>query len=367
MAKPSAINYDYFRLYEEIPLLFRASFARNRGIEKTSGKTLIVAASTIGDFIVTIPAIRTFLADNKITADIIVSPLVRPLAERIRGIDRVFVARSSSRRDIEKAEEKINEFDHYESIIILKISSDAYRLLKKIKSKKVKSHFPTYARYVLHLAKSSLLGKRPKQWRDIVFDMIDKKPRHMRFEDMFTFDNRDYERVRKLNEMKTSEKIILIHTGSNWPMLRWENAKWADLLNRINALGKFRIVFVGAEIESDDLREIVPLLNFKPHSLISKVDLRELLIAMRMSDYFIGVDSGPRNMANFADLRSIGLFGPGPHMFMPSDSRDVIIDKSKNRGVYERFFYKKNSLMNKITVDEVYDKFLVLTGLNRNK
>lgn len=352
------INYDYLKIYEEIPLLFSTYFLRKTKSKETSGKTLIVVASLIGDFLAALPALRTFIKDHKIKADIIVSAPVKPLAEKVRGIDKVFIAKSSSKRDIERSNAIPQKFDEYDRIIIMRISSDAYRLLKNIKSAKIRSSFLPYTKYAFHLAKHVILGRRPKQWREVNFEMVGKKPRHLGFNDLFDIKKEDYARARKLKELKTNKKILLVHTGSNWPMLRWENKKWADLLNRIDALRKFRIIFVGAKIEEQDLKEIKPLLNFKPSSLINKVDLGELLTIMRLSDCFIGVDSGPRNLANFADLRSISLFGPGPHMFMPVNKENIIINKSGNRGLYQRFFYKKKGFMSKITVDEVYDKFL---------
>lgn len=94
--------------------------------------------------------------------------------------------------------------------------------------------------------------------------------------------------------MKGRDKKILIHTGSGWKLKLWGNEKWVELLNRINKLGNFRFIFIGADNqEEEDFKEIQKNLNFNIYSLIKKVDLKELILLMRFSDYFIGIDSGP--------------------------------------------------------------------------
>jgi ADP-heptose:LPS heptosyltransferase len=80
------------------------------------------------------------------------------------------------------------------------------------------------------------------------------------------------------------------------------------------------------------------------------------MAAMRMADYFIGIDSGPRNMAHLADLRSISLFGPGIRDFMPLSRKDIVIDKS-NPMATSLFHYSRESSMKKISAEEVFEAF----------
>ncbi len=77
---------------------------------------------------------------------------------------------------------------------------------------------------------------------------------------------------------------------------------------------------------------------------------------MRLSDYFIGIDSGPRNMAHLADLRSITLLGPAPKNFMPVNIADVVIDKFTCR-CKSLFYFHKVSAIHKISADEVVEGF----------
>ena len=80
------------------------------------------------------------------------------------------------------------------------------------------------------------------------------------------------------------------------------------------------------------------------------------MLILRLSDYFIGIDSGPRNMADIANLPNIGLLGPGPKFFMPMNKDSIVIDKSNCRCT-QLFCYKKETCMQKIKVDDVLKGF----------
>jgi ADP-heptose:LPS heptosyltransferase len=115
-------------------------------------------------------------------------------------------------------------------------------------------------------------------------------------------------------------------------------------------------------MDTTDYESIAASLPFKMYSLIDAADWLALVLAFRLGDYFIGIDSGPRNLAHLADLPSITLLGPGPHMYTPPNPRDIILDHSNGRGLYQRFFHKKKScFIDKITPTEVVDAFKELT------
>jgi ADP-heptose:LPS heptosyltransferase len=161
--------------------------------------------------------------------------------------------------------------------------------------------------------------------------------------------------------MRRKSKKIIIHTGSVWKMRLWENKKWISLLKKINKLGKFNFIFIGStDIEKKSFEYIQKNLDFKIFSLINKLDLKETLLLMRMSDYFIGIDSGPRNMAHLADLRSISLLSTGLNNFMPSNKKDIVINKSD--AIFTSiFYYPKKNYMQEITTEEVLEAFKKLS------
>jgi ADP-heptose:LPS heptosyltransferase len=357
--KNKLINLDYFKICNEIPRLFSASLIVKKHEKNEHGKILIVDTCILGDFVVSIHAIKALIERTPKKIDLLVSPVVEPIAERIKGVNKVFIARSSSPRKLEhtlhNSQIKQN-FSEYDEIIVLKISKDSLRIIKNIHAHIIKSSFLQMVLYSLHLGKMNLLRKTPKRLRDLFFQIIRERVRDYDFNEIFDFNNKDYKKIEKL-DILGKEKNIIIHTGSSWPMNQWFNERWVELLKKINKLGKFRFIFVGREDEEEDFNEIKKLLDFPVYSIIHRANTKDLLLIMRKADYFLGIDSGPRNLANLARLPSITLLGPGPHMFMPWHKEAKVIDKSNGKGIYQRFFYKKNSFISKITVNDVLTEF----------
>lgn len=366
------INYQEMRIAREaIPLIkirikkIRNGLARKKE-KKTDRKTnrvLIVSTCIIGDFLSYIPAIREFLKKMRKKADIIVTSPVRPLAEKINGIDKVWIAKSSYMRTIErgkKSRDKIPE--GYDSLIVLRIGPESYDMIKGIRFSEIITCDWAYLRYFVNQSKGAVLKKQVRQSREVAFDVIKMRKslkeidKNIDLDDYFVFNKKDRDFIKKRNEIRTRDKIILIHTGSGWESRLWEDEKWVELIKKINQTGKFRFIFIGGtEQEEQAFKNISKGLGFKTYSLIKKLDLKELFLLMKKGSYFIGADSGPRNLAHLADLRSVSLRGPGTY-FMPLDKRDIVIDKL-NGLPGNPFFALKKHQVKSISVDEVFNAF----------
>ncbi len=354
------VNLDYLNLYQEIPLFCALTvgslFSRKR--RQKTGNVLIVNTCLIGEFAASVPAIRDYILRNGGNAvDLMVAPPLKSLAERIRGVRRVYTARSLYGRSSDTAHHAVHTFEAYDTIFVMRISADVYRLVRTIAAGEIRTGLRSYSGYALHLWGSLLLRRRPKQWRELNFEMLGGVPRQLSFDEMFAFTPEDTASVAALDVLRTSEKKVIIHTGVSWPMKHWSTDRWVALLGRIRRSGDYHLIFVGGREDEADYAAIAAQLEFPVHSLIGRIDLPQLLLALRASDYFIGVDSGPANLARLAELRSLTLYGPGPHMYLPFDPRDIALDKSRGRGLYQMFFYTKDGFIDRITVDEVYDAF----------
>ncbi len=359
------VNYDYLRIFLEPFLLFRAIFIKRDKTLKKTRKILIVNPCLVGEFAVSLPAIKNFLMKNHSKVDIVVSPPVKPIAERLKGIRKVFVAKSIYSRCLENIPCPSNKFDEYDKVIVMRISKEAYNLIKNIKTAEIKTSFLNFIKYGWHLIKNNSTNNKIKGWREVNFNMLKLPVKKVKFNDIFKFKKSDYAKLKHLKELKTKSKIVICHTGyGGWPMYNWPTDRWVSLIEKLNKLGKFRFVFIGLKYEKHNFKKIQDKLNFKIYSLIDKVNLLELLLVLKKSDYFIGVDSGPRNLAHLVDLRSVILFGAGPHMYPPPNKRAITI--IKGNGIYQRFFYKKNSFVNKISVNEVYRAFKRLLKIRKN-
>lgn len=369
------INHEDLKIGREIlPSLgmrlrsLRHSFHHHQIIEQS--RTLVVCTCIIGDFLSYMPALRKFTTAHRLNFDLMVSPTLRPLAETLKGVNRVFVAKSSYNRNCEQNCSESQEIPtEYDLMVLLRIGPEAYGLIKQLKCRDVIAGDTALLRYIEHLAGCSLFHKSVKQSRELGFEMLglNGTDRDEFLYDLFELTDVDYFAARNLPEMATSAKKILIHTGSGWPVKLWGNQKWAELLGRIHESGHIRFIFIGGtNVEAESFDEIRQLVRFPVYSLINRINLRELFAVMKLSDYFIGVDSGPRNLAHYANLRSLSLLNPAAvRNFMPFDPRDVVIEKP-NRFPANILNTRKRSALEEITPDDLFEGFSKLAELQHS-
>ncbi len=287
------------------------------------------------------------------------SPPLKSIAESIKGVRTVFTAKSIYNRSIEKQDEQTPLPHEYDRVLVLRISPDAANLLNHVQYSNIITYDIPLLKYSAHIVWNVALKKEVRQWREINFEIVGiKEPKkNMEFDDIFSVSEVEYGRVRALPEMSGNRKRIIIHTGSGWRVKLWDNEKWIEAIRKINRLGEFDFIFVGGgNLEVKSFEYIQQQLDFRLHSVINRVDLKTTLLMMRLSDYFIGIDSGPRQMAHLADLRSITLLGPAPKNFMPLNKSDVVIDKFTCRCKSLFYFHKVSAIQN-ISSDEVLDGF----------
>ena len=352
-------NYEYFRLWQEFPLAIFFFITKKRS-DVNNTNVLIVNTCLIGEFVVSLPAISDYISrNNKTSVDILVSPANRPLAERIVGIRNVLVANSIHNREIKQSSiTRDYQLDRYNKIIVLRISRDAYTIIQNIETTHIKMVLSILIKYGLHIMLSLIFRKTPKRLLSINFEMLNGTQKDISFDKIIQFTANDYMAVSNLNVLNTTKKKIIVHTNTNWIMKRWSNEKWISLLKKVSKLDEFQFIFIGAQIDTSDHKYIAPRLGFESYSLIGELDLALLLLVLRKSDYFIGIDSGPSNMAYLSGIKSITILGPGPHMYMPNNKHNVVVDKSNGRGLSQLFFHNKHgSIIDKISINEVYNAF----------
>src|SRR2546428_3897367 len=87
-------NLKYAPVLREVPALIRLQTLKPRTVSSPQ-TVLIVNCCLIGDFIVSLPAITDFIREHSSAQiDLLISPSVAPLARRLRGVRRVYAARS---------------------------------------------------------------------------------------------------------------------------------------------------------------------------------------------------------------------------------------------------------------------------------
>ena len=359
--KTQRLNTDYLNLGKEVPL-FATMMVRgvfSTAPKQKTGEILIVNPCLIGEFAATVPAIYDFIErhpEQKI--DLLVTPPLRPLAERVRGVRRVYTARSVYGRINEKDATDLIPQGTYEKTIVLRLSREAYAAVLACKHGKIKTGGLRFFRYGAHLVASLIMGKTPMRWSQVNFDVLGGTPRYISHKKIFDITEGDLDSLPPLHSAE--KKKIIVHTHCHWPARRWSTEKWVQLLTKIKTQHDAEFIFVGGHAEVEQYDDIAGQLPFGVHSMIGKIDLYQLVLLSATADAFIGIDSGPRNVAHMVDLPSVTILGPGPHMYTPPNPRDKTMDKSNGRGLLQVFIHSKHPFIAKISVEEVYTAFKTL-------
>lgn len=365
----TTINYGDLAVTREIiPFLrLRLRMLMQRASESTAttGETLVVAPCILGDCLSYLPAIQAFAEINQTPFDIVVSPDFLSLAERIKGVRRIFLASSSYARASEKQCPLAQGIPQsYDRMLVLRLSPDALTLINHIRCPHIISSDAALLRYVMHLAKCSILKRPVMQSREVMYEALNlngvSRSRHLY--ELFDVNGDCSPALAAETLHAGGEKNVLVHTGSGWAVKQWSDEHWVELINKINAAGSFRFLFIGrGEEELRTFERIQQTLDFTIYSLINKASLWELFLIMRESDFFIGIDSGPRNLAHYANLRSVTLLNPAAvKNFMPLDDRDLVVEKP-NRFPANIVNTESGSSLERISVDEVFAAFQKLS------
>ncbi len=322
---------------------------------------LIVAPCIVGDCLACLPAVETFANENQTSFDIVVSPDFRSLAERLKRVRHVFVANSSYNTVTERQSRVTQRLpSKYDLIIVLRLSREAFDLIKHIRCRNIISSDSVLSRYIVHMAKSSLLKRPVIQSWEMMFEVfgLNGVPHNGRLPSLFDLGANDLNCLNSFSALQGPERKVLVHTGSGWQVKLWSDDRWVNLLERIRAFDACRFIFVGkGDEEKATFERIQHRLNFKIHSLINAVNLWELFLVMKRSDCFIGIDSGPRNLAHYADLRSITLLSPAAvKNFMPFDKRDIVVER-QNRFPANIINTRRGASLTLIGVEEVFEDY----------
>ena len=333
------VNVDYLKTLNEVPIMLGMFlFPRHTvRLPRIEGDALIVLPCLIGEFIAALPALKSFIDRNRQSDfDLLVSPNVAPLARKIKGIRRVLTARTVHQRESERRDHSIRSHS-YSTVLVLRMSPDAHRILRNINYRTLYSSVRPTFKYSLG---TFILGK-PIQWSNFVCDALEVLPAA------------DRRNILDLGKAKPRPRNIILHVNANWHMRMWARKRWIELIKHIHTEYHMEFTFIGSG--KDDTKEceaIASQLGFRTRSLIGK-DILQATLAIRNAGFFIGLDSGPRNIADFLDVPSLVLLGPSLHNFEAVSRKAVVIDKI-HKSISTIFTLKHISPLEDVSVDDVF-------------
>jgi len=325
-------------------------------IKKNIKKILIIRTEHIGDYIVSLPAIKS-VRENFPNAkiDLVVGPWNKELAEATPYIDEVILF------DNPFAKRKINYFDIFKIFLFKSI-----RLLKFIKeiNKRKYDLIIVFSNRKFNKLFLKLINSREKifgdNWDDREVNQI-KNCLNILESNGFKINKKlpklstKLGSIKKIDEILNSHNIketfkVIIHPITPSENRNWKMDNWANLIEEISKKNK-NLVFllVGEEAQKDKINEIIKT-NNKSINLAGELSLTELFLLCKKSKLFIGSCSGPLYIANLAGLPIVGIYSPESNKswepYGPNTKviRKEDLNKLKVKEVFENFFDLKNKL-----------------------
>ena len=149
----------------------------------------------------------------------------------------------------------------------------------------------------LHLVERHLLVVR-----ELLGEAVSPEPLRL------AFTEEEHHHVRSL---VGSSPYILIHPFASWTTRNWPSSSWARVVRELSGRG-FRIALAGAggATQEEMKAEIERSVSVGLVDLLGRLSLRELSLAMGLSEAVLAVDSGPMHLAASTGTRVVALFGP---------------------------------------------------------
>lgn len=126
--------------------------------------------------------------------------------------------------------------------------------------------------------------------------------------------------------LKSSESFCMIHPGGRSLLRRWPADRFQKTIEFLEQRGNRCVVF-GTSDEIKLLEEF-NLLNSNTIIWETTESLRVFYGVLQKAELFVGNESGPLQLADFAGVASIGLFGPGvENVFYPQGAKTKVLHK----------------------------------------
>lgn len=112
-----------------------------------------------------------------------------------------------------------------------------------------------------------------------------------------------------LAENRRGLRTVVVHPGGGWVYKRWKQQRWVALIERLQAMDEVRVMVVAGPGELELTQDICRALKapLEPRA----TSYAELVQSIARADLFVGLDSGPMNIATLLNVTAVALFGPG--------------------------------------------------------
>ena len=335
---------------------------------QASLRILVVKLSALGDVILAIPSLRA-LRENFPQADItvLVGAPHKSVLQNCPYINQVleFPMKNKTYRDVWEVAALLRRLD-FDIVIDLQNSR--------------KSHILSYLsacnrRYGYDNGKFGfLLNKRIKEIKKPL-SPIEHQARSLRLLDIESV-KEDLELWPKQADEIWAEDFLNNHrrekanpliginlgASSSWPTKKWEIAKVAALLDKMQEAG-MQILVTGEAKDRKPMQVLRKLCKSSFINAVGETQLLQLACLIKRCHVYISSDSAPLHIAYAMKTPVVALFGPtDPRRHTLLGARQVVIKKKIDCSPCYRRDCRKHSCMKEITKEAVFGAVKILLG-----
>ena len=323
----------------------------------TSQKILLIRLSSLGDVVLTTPAIRavrTHFPDAYIA---------------------MLVAKQSA--DVLRESPHLNEIITFDRLAKDKDTGEMLRIIRHLRERKftlaidLQRKFRTeilmyFSGAAERVGKGGLCTVRVQEQRNKhatahYFDMLHAVgiPAEDQRLELFLAESERAAAARRFDTTGVTDTALKVglFPGAGWKLREWMPERFAAIGDRLVAHFNANVLVFGGQKETELVQTVVGLMNAPAMPFAGNLQIRELAACIEQCDLFLTNDTGPMHIAAAVGTPTVSLFGPGNHIrFQPLGVMHQTIRHDVPCSPCKQFTNKckDNICMKGIAVDEVW-------------
>ncbi|MYF98351.1 glycosyltransferase family 9 protein [Candidatus Poribacteria bacterium] len=156
--------------------------------------------------------------------------------------------------------------------------------------------------------------------------------------------------------------------GAGWKLREWMPDRFASIGDKLVEKFDAQVIIFGGPKEGALVRSVANLMQHPAILFAGNLQIRQLAACIEKCDLFLTNDTGPMHIAAAVGTPTIALFGPGDHIrFQPLGESNTVIRHDVACSPCKQFTEKckDNICMKQITVDEVWDSICQILDRQR--
>ena len=156
-----------------------------------------------------------------------------------------------------------------------------------------------------------------------------------------------------------------IFPGAGWKLREWMPERFATIGDRLVKHFNAQVIIFGGDKEIELVNTVSNMMSEQSIPFAGNLQIRQLAACIEKCNLFITNDTGPMHIASAVGTPTVALFGPGDHIrFQPIAENNTVIRHDVPCSPCKQFTEKcKNNIcMKQITVDEVWETICQMIG-----